>query len=151
LFTKFKENSKKMSANISISRDSSKPRGLFFTMSSSVNGLYQLRLPTDFKAAQAHLRAVSIKGVPVTGGVPNDLFLNLEIDGFHDNLIRNDGLSGYPLPLTGNFTFHKYEGCGLLIADANKANYATVILRLTDSLGQPAIFTQIALWIDLTF
>ena len=100
----------------------------------------------------------TINGVPVTNGIPNYLFylLNFNDNSLFLNCNSNISFSGFPLPITGQFTSNELP---ILIPLREKMNLISppnlpythstdhieiqqLNLQLLDSNGNPATFTN---------
>jgi hypothetical protein len=103
---------------------------------------------------EMRLVGFSITGVPVSAGVPDHLFYNLQITCGNTNIMsynRNDGREDIPLPMTGEFTTYNFSE-PMLIFNKNMGIHVTfdkLIFKLTDSNGSTPTFTQLCLWFSV--
>jgi hypothetical protein len=85
---------------------------LFLVYNNTTSNTIQVDLTQDLNLTKLTLIQYQIDGVPVTGGVPDNLFYNLNFTNTScamNNPIRNDSVTGFPLTLTGTFTEKSLE------------------------------------------
>ena len=100
-----------------------------------------------FKAI--YLKQYIIKGVSTSGGLPDMIFANLNLDNVNFQIdgsyLRNDFNSGVPIPISKTLTNKEYDGDGLLLAtDLNNINDFKI--RLTGRDGDLLVYTDAAFW-----
>jgi hypothetical protein len=103
------------------------------------------------KIEKIKIREYSIRGIPVTAGIPDDLHFNLIIEHqsvYQNFLNRNDYKKGYPLRLTGTFTSESYD-TPVLIADfGSPIRMNSFSIRLLTPSDASATFDNICLWLE---
>jgi len=109
-----------------------------------------------FKASRQHgakdvyVRQVSLSGVPVTAGVPNSLYYNLDIEGLDpSHWIKGDTSVGVPVRLTGSFTTQQ-EVNPVHLGSVKGNGLNNFRWKLTDPTGADAIYTEADLWLLAT-
>jgi len=113
-----------------------------------------LNLNTDAKCLETmKLTGYSISGVPTTNGVPNYLYYNFNFMDFgvSSGWDRSDNRRGVALPLINNFQYQQLFHPLNFISNISGVTPPMNRLRyeITDSNGNPAIFTQLCLWFDV--
>lgn len=125
---------------------------LFITSLASTNPV-RVRIADTVDVNNLRLQAYSITGVPVTAGVPDNLYYNLLFQGVSslngNDWIRSDGLTGKPLALSGSFT-HEDLNEPLIITD-QPVKLQDFEVKLTDTSGNNATFTSFALWLEYNY
>lgn len=112
-------------------------------------------LNTDAKSINyMELHGYSINGVPTTNGVPNDLYYNFNFDDFGviSNWDRSDNRRGPAIPMINNFVYQQLYKPLPFISSFSRLSPPLNRLRysITDSNGNPAIFTQFCLWFEIS-
>jgi hypothetical protein len=126
---------------------------IFVTAAASTNPI-KVTLPhlETGKMKELYLREFSIKGVPTTAGVPDDLFFDMEIEHQSANnqfMNRNDNRRGYPLKLTGAFTTDKYDTPVKVVDFGNTTRVNDFNIKLSTPTGtNNATYTSIAFWFE---
>lgn len=92
--------------------------------------------------------AYSIKGAPVTLGVPDNLFMNIDFPNLPVKWERSDNKAMAALAIEGAFTHHDMTE-PVVIVNGDYRGMQQIDINLTNPDGSAASFTEVALWIDL--
>jgi hypothetical protein len=126
---------------------------LFIYASSSTNPVQvELSQKATGSFKQIYLKQYSITGVPVTAGVPDNLFYTIDFDNTaspNQHILRTDHKRGFPLRLTGLFTTEVFD-TPVLIADFgnNQVNQTFKLNISTPTGNNDATYTSLALWLE---
>lgn len=111
--------------------------------SSSLTGTFGFKVPTKVKSV--YLLAYQFKGVPVTGGVPDQTFYSLVFtNSVRPDINRTDNKPGVPLPLKGTFT-SEFLSFPLPISQENSI-FKDCILEIQGENSQTPVFSSACFW-----
>ena len=113
---------------------------------------FSVSLPKEIDLTGWVLTEFTFSGVPVTSGVPDEMFYNLHLDNIPNcstsEWIRNDNNAGIPLGLSGEFTHERPQDMEILRFSSTKP-VSSFRIRFTNGSDGSTLsqFSKCCLWL----